>query len=317
MVYEPLQINFFQMNRYFHLNDFFPSLQGFTLGLLKSFRAEVIVGDGFWGGLAGMMLRNITGIPFVYDYSDSYIESAGMGPLNIFFLLERLIPRSAGLTITVNYGLAEKARSFGARNVEIVTHGFEPDLFLTRHKPEKPEKHAKTALYISQLTKQPGMEILAEAVRMVPDNVSFVLVGPILDTKYFRSLIADADLKKKIILTGRVPHEEIPRHISNSDICLFLDSTETSLALFEYAAMGKPIIAFRGPVERRFVKDEEIAICDWNPKSLADAIIYLLNNKERAESMGNRIRKKVIASYSWESKTKQFIKHIETFLNSG
>jgi len=200
-------------------------------------------------------------------------------------------------------------------NVKIITHGFDPELFVEKQTIKSTDSK-RMVLLVSQLRRQRGIEILIDSIRLLPDNIIFILVGPILDKEFFNKIITDADLKKRIILTGQVPHEKIPSFISRSDICLFLDNTETSLSLFEYAVMGKPIIAFKGPIERRFVKDEEIMVCDWNPKSLADAIMQLLFDKEKAKNIGDKIKQRVITSYSWDSQIRRYIQLIDALISN-
>ncbi|WP_054864922.1 glycosyltransferase [Methanosarcina barkeri] len=69
----------------------------------------------------------------------------------------------------------------------------------------------------------------------------------------------------KLILTGKIPFEEIPEHIAAADICLLpaykneIMKDVVPIKLYEYMALGKPIIATNLPgVQKEFGFDSGI-----------------------------------------------------------
>ena len=324
LVFEPAQLNFFPMNRYYHLNDFFPSFQSLSVGILESFDADIIVGVGFWGGIAGAAIHKVTTIPFVYDYTDPYTREYGSGPFGIYHLIERLLPRMADLTICVSYELADNARSFGARKIEVIPNGFEPDIFLAKKKTQKKtkdvilriKKDKKVVLYVGQIGRTLGMDIFIKSAAFVPDDVIFILVGSGPGAGEVKSLVNKLGLGKKIRFLGPKPREEIPEFINLSDICVVPYSRESSIKLIEYGALGKPVLTFKGPVERSFLKDKEIVVSEWDPKEFASLIKHLLNDKRKSLSIGKRLQKKVLRDYRWDHLAKRYAKILENVLDS-
>ena len=62
-------------------------------------------------------------------------------------------------------------------------------------------------------------------------------------------MVAEHDAGEKIILTGKVPYEEVPSYVAAADICLLpayrneIMMNIVPIKIYEYMAMGKPVIA--------------------------------------------------------------------------
>ena len=234
-VFEPVNVNFFPMNRYYHFNDLLPSLHALFAGLLESFNADIIVGVGFWGGIAGALLRKIAGIPFVYDYTDPYTELAGLGPLGVYYSIERFLTKTADLTVCVNYTLYEKAKSYGAKRIEIIPNGFEPERFImkSRSKSHRFPMGKKIVLYVGQVNRSYGFDIFIKSALYVPENVLYVIVGSGPGAKEVRAFVENLHLNNKIKFIGYQPREKIPELISSSDVCIVPYGIESTIKLLE------------------------------------------------------------------------------------
>ena len=144
---------------------FLPSLHALFAGLLESFNADIIVGVGFWGGIAGALLSKIADIPFVYDYIDPYTELYGEGPFGVYYSIERFLPRTADLTVCVSYALYEKAKSYGAKRIEIIPNGFEHERFTMKNRSKSQcfPIGKKIVLYVGQVNRSYGFDIFIES----------------------------------------------------------------------------------------------------------------------------------------------------------
>ena len=104
--------------------------------------------------------------------------------------------------------------------------------------------------YIGSVVNYEGLDDLVEALSLLEDNIKFkfLLVG---DGAYYQKVLSAIDkhgMKEKVILTGRVPHEEVTRYYSLVDIAPFprrpykVCEAVSPLKPFEALAMEKTVL---------------------------------------------------------------------------
>jgi len=107
---------------------------------------------------------------------------------------------------------------------------------------------------------------------------------------------------------GYVPPEEGWRALARCHIGLaVLDDIPNYRAsyptkLFEYMALGMPVIVSDFPLYRAIVEDAACGICvrPSDPTQLAEAIRWLITHPENAKCMGDRGREAARSRYSWD-----------------
>ena len=79
--------------------------------------------------------------------------------------------------------------------------------------------------------------------------------------------------------------------------------------MFEYMAAGIPVIASDFPLWQGIIEKSESGLCvdPLNPKKIAEAINWILENPIEAEKMGGNGRKAVEKEYNWEVESKKLI----------
>lgn len=85
------------------------------------------------------------------------------------------------------------------------------------------------------------------------------------------------------------------------------------IKLFEYMAAGVPVISSDFPLWREIVEKAGcgILVDPMNPQAIADAIRWMIDNPDEAQAMGERGRRAVIETYSWESEVNTLFKFYE------
>lgn len=75
--------------------------------------------------------------------------------------------------------------------------------------------------------------------------------------------------------------------------------------LFEYMSAGLPIIASDFPLWREIIEDGKCGICvdPRNARSIADAMVWIIQNPDEAEEMGQRGKALVSQRYNWDTQT--------------
>lgn len=72
--------------------------------------------------------------------------------------------------------------------------------------------------------------------------------------------------------------------------------------MFEYMSAGLPIITSNFPLWKEIVEGNSCGICvnPLDPKEIAIAIQYIINNPKEAEQMGENGKKAVVEKYNWQ-----------------
>ena len=146
-------------------------------------------------------------------------------------------------------------------------------------------------------------------------------------TKYFNGimqLVKELGVERSVIFTGWVPHQTVPEYIALADVCAMpLRSTlETncylSFKLFEYWAMGKPVVVSRVKAISQIVKDDVngVLIEPEDVNSLVEALLEVLTDGDKARLMGENGRKMVENLYNWDSLMEQEAKSYENLCSS-
>jgi len=79
--------------------------------------------------------------------------------------------------------------------------------------------------------------------------------------------------------------------------------------IFEYMASGLPVIGSKFPLWEQIITDNNAGLCvnPMDPKEIAEAINFLLNNPEEAKKMGENGRRMVVDKYNWDIEKKKLI----------
>jgi glycosyltransferase involved in cell wall biosynthesis len=151
----------------------------------------------------------------------------------------------------------------------------------------------KTIGYIGQLYPMQGVDFLIKALPFLPDTKLNIIGGNKKDLSRLKHLAAHLKLEKRIEFQGFVnPHRvaEMAKDIDVMVICAMDRGKRRYSAhtkLYEYMAMGKPIVAVDLPSIREEVSDgKDVLLANpEDPKSLAEKIGYVLDNPEVARQL--------------------------------
>jgi glycosyltransferase involved in cell wall biosynthesis len=135
-------------------------------------------------------------------------------------------------------------------------------------------------------------------------------------------LVEKLNLSHNLIFIPAVEHEKIPSYIAMCDVGVIPLPTQniwwrvsSPLKTLEYLGMGKPIIATDIPFHREIFEKGECGVLIQNsePATIANAIVYLFNHKEKLVVMGRKGREIIEQYYTWEKSAQDledFIKKI-------
>jgi len=147
----------------------------------------------------------------------------------------------------------------------------------------------------------------------------FIGQGPLREEA--ERIVKSSGTKDKTLFVGSVPHGEVPRFLAACDVLVsphvpLAQGTEffgSPTKLFEYMAMGRPIVASRLGQIAEVLRHEETAflVQPGDPEDLAQGILRLLKDQRLGETLGKAARETVVKNYTWEANAKRILELIE------
>ena len=175
-------------------------------------------------------------------------------------------------------------------------------------------------IHVGRQVKQKGADIAIAAVNKLKAEGIDSTLTVVGDGSYLNDLKEHAEksgVARYITFTGAVPQAAVPKLLDEHDIFLFPTSLNEGFpkAVLEAMSRGLPVISSAVSVLPTLVKGSGYTIEQPSPDSLADAISYLVSNKEQyalfsanAQKVANRytlsawsekIRNKIEEDVSW------------------
>ncbi len=144
-----------------------------------------------------------------------------------------------------------------------------------------------------------------------------LLVGDGPMRKELESLIHQKGLSESVMITGMV--SDVKQYLHLMDIFVLSSFSEgLSMALLEAMAHGRPVVATHVGGNPEVVVDQETGLLTPpnDPKGLAEAMLWMLSNRERAAEMGRNGRERVVREFSIDKMVMEY-EQIYSFVHRG
>jgi glycosyltransferase involved in cell wall biosynthesis len=264
-------------------------------------------------------VSRITGCPFVLNAAYPFYPQNG--------LLARFVLRQAARIHGHSRYLMEHLERYvrDPNRFVIIPHGLE----LEKYNLNAPETRIREFYGIAQdhpvvvmtgrINQYKGQDDLIKAAAIViqqqPDT-HFLIAGrgPDALKQELEHLIADLGIGHRVRLVGYVP--SIPEFLSAANIVAMPSWEEPfGLVALEGMAMAKPVVSTHAGGVPEFVLDKQVGLLvpPRDPVELADAILQLIADPDRAKSMGQIGRLQVEARYT----ASQYADRVATLLRSA
>lgn len=224
--------------------------------------------------------------------------------------LIRLIWRNASAVIANSQGLKELAlRTDKGSNIGVIYNGIDTDEFSTRERARY-EDRAIIIITVARLIKRKGVDNLIQAV---PDivknnqNVKIRIIGEGLEENRLKILARKLNVSRYLDFLGYVPHNELPNHYSSSDIFVLLSKNEgMSNSMLEAISSGLPIVCTDVGGVEELIKGNGIVVNPESPFQIAEALLELIENKDKRLEMG-KISREIAEKNSWKSVAQKYL----------
>ena len=126
-----------------------------------------------------------------------------------------------------------------------------------------------------------------------------------------------SDWRRSVTFHGRIPLDDVPAAVARADIGIaptrrdpFTD-VSLSTKIFEYSAMGKPVVATRLPLVERTFPARTIETYDpGDPDHLATAVLRIVEEPLAREAAVARTLQ-IVRQSSWERESERYLAIVE------
>lgn len=279
----------------------------------------------------------LVGVPVVLDLHEAMPEffrsrfPKASNPIahRLLLLQERLSIAFSTATLTVNEAMRDRLLGLGvpADKVSVVINSPSLKRFDPTAHPERPFRADGTLrlVYAGGLTPTYEVDVAVRAVAALtadrPDlDVRFEVYGRGDSEAALQALAEELGIATRVTFHGRIPLDDVPAAIAASDIGLAPtrrdEFTDLSLStkVFEYAAMGKAVVATRLPmVERTFPSGSVTPYAPGDPASMASAIASVADDGQAREAAIERTTA-IVRDAAWEHESVRYLARLEDLI---
>lgn len=268
----------------------------------------------------GAALARTLGVPRILEVNAPLIEEQerfrGLALKAVAAESERASFDGADAIVAVSNEVASYINSLDARprTVLVIPNGVD----VSRFHPNAGGRELRVRLglgtgpvigFVGSFKPWHGSDFLIDAfARMARADagVRLLCVGEGPELEPARRKIALLGLQNRVVLTGRVPHADVPAYLDVMDVSVAPYVADSGfyfspLKVVEALAMGTPVVATRLGQLRMLVQDGVTGLL-FNPGDQADfcaKVMGLIGDDDRRRAMSAVARRRALAEFSW------------------
>lgn len=175
----------------------------------------------------------------------------------------------------------------------------------------------KIIMYCGRFYGWKGLEVLADAVKMLPEDVFVYIVGGTKEE--FMKVISRDVISEKLVFPGERPYAEVPTWLSAADGLLVLGTKHDSqsyyytspMKIFEYMAIERPIVASSTPAIRDILSSSEAVFYEPdNANDLAEKMSFVANNPDATADKVRAAHRRT-QGLTWQERARRVAKFIK------
>lgn len=173
-----------------------------------------------------------------------------------------------------------------------------------------------SVVYAGLLSKDRCIEEILQAMALLPKSMeaNLFLAGTFSPPAYEHE-VAASEGWHRVTALGSIEHTQVARLLDQAcaGLCIYRPDPNSLEAvpnkLFEYMSAGIPVIASDFSEIRVIVSGARcgLLVNPIDPKSIAQAIEYVLNHPQEAEQMGQRGREAVLNKFNWANEESKLL----------
>ncbi len=287
--------------------------------------------DGF--ASYGADLADGAGIPLVLEWNKSEVWAHRhwhtQNPLKRMFnpvaeRIERNVLRRAALIAAVSSHTAREAIELGAPSdrVLVLPNGVDIDAIDAAVADAGPPHRGPGAVvgWVGSFDPWHGADVLVRSLTLLPADVRVLMIGDGTQRPACQALARELGVDHRVQFTGSLPHREAVRRLAECDL---LASPHVPMPqrpffgsptkIFEYMAIGRPIVASRLEQIGEILQDGRTAILvtPGDVDDLARGIRSVLELPDRGQSLGAHARAVAARQHTWEARVRVVLARLD------
>lgn len=293
---------------------------------IREFAPDVIVGFGILNSYSASRAVRRSRIPFIYYWIDVLHLLIPTRPFRIIGkLVESAALKRSDKVLVINDRLKDLVVGMGApeERTHVLRAGIDLRQFDTGidgnviRKRYGIDERDVVLFFMGFLYQFAGLkEVALKLAETGNSRLKLLIVGEGDAYNELKEIQDKYKLEDRIVLTDKKPYHEIPGFIAASDICLLpsypwepIMQDIVPIKMYEYMAMGKPVIATRLPgIVKELGEDNGVVYIDRPEDAVAKAVELWQNG--RVEELGSKARA-FVEGNSWDKITDAFQKILE------
>jgi glycosyltransferase involved in cell wall biosynthesis len=220
--------------------------------------------------------------------------------------------RGVGTTV-ISSALARRAAGLGVQPERILhlPGGAFPDFFQQQQKSNFRKRIGLDlsipVIGFSSLDSHLDLDIILRALSIVAERyptVKLMITGR--PAKSIFDLAKAHGVEDNLYLTGFLPYEELPHYLGCADLFVLpladkvYNTGRWPNKICDYMSLGRPTISNPvGDIKTLFEEHEIGLLVRWDPVDFSEKIIYLIENPDVAEKLGDNARRVAVTEYDW------------------
>ncbi|TAK57103.1 glycosyltransferase family 1 protein [Patescibacteria group bacterium] len=250
---------------------------------------------------------------------EEYLARYVGGNMFLYWLLIRpwhllVFKRADQITVISEY-LKKRAESNGVRvPITLVPNGVDTEKFsMINFQFSNEDRNALRAslrfsetdtvlVTTSRLVEKNAVDDIIKALVLLPETVKLLVIGAGPLEASLKAVAHGYQLQGRVVFQGFVPQAEIPKYLKASDIFVRPSLSEGfGNSFIEAMVVGIPVIATPVGGITDFLVDRSTGLfcLTKDPKSIADKVTLLMNDKKLREHLVETARSMAVAKYDW------------------
>ena len=280
------------------------------------------------------VFAKLTGSKIILDIHDIvpefYVSKFGTTQHSVIFKLliamERMSTAFSDHVIAANHIWGKRLRQRSVQDSKCTTilNFPDSDVFQRRGRNRTDDKFV--ILYPGTLNYHQGVDIAVRAFSLIKDEApkaELHIYGEGEQLGSLKALIAELGLESRVFLRSMLPFDQITTVMENSDLGIVpkrknsFGNEAFSTKTLEFMSLGVPVIVPDTAVDQYYFNDSIVRFFRGNDeKSLADAMLFLIQNPDRRQEL-TRNADDFVKKYTWDENKAGYLNLVDSLVDSS